>query len=371
MRSILFVDDEKAILRSLKRLFFHSGWGLYLAEDGSEALRILSENHIDMVISDMRMPNMDGYKLLKEIRRLYPHTIRLILSGFSDEQEIYRAVLDGSAKNYLLKPWEPDKLMDFIYSTFELYDKLCDGKYLSYIENMRFLPTLHCVVEEINKMLEEDADISGIAEIIEMDPGLSARILQLVNSSSYDKRIGSVRHALFCLGHHILKNIVNDEEHTYHVDLETEAGLLYKLISKHAVVTNRLMKATYKTYLGKEMPEIAVTASALHNVGVFLVGENQAPHNEIGGYLLRWWGIPEEAVECAFFHHQPFSASIENYELLCVTHLGNYYASSYLEHKAGELDLRVLDFLHIDKTHYENFVIDTLLEFDFYQCFWN
>ena len=175
MRSILFVDDEKAILRSLKRLFFHSGWGLYLAEDGSEALRILSENHIDMVISDMRMPNMDGYKLLKEIRRLYPHTIRLILSGFSDEKEIYRAVLDGSAKNYLLKPWEPDKLKDFIKSTFELYDKLCDGKYLNYIENMRFLPTLHCVVEEINKMLEADADISEIAETIEMDPGLSAK----------------------------------------------------------------------------------------------------------------------------------------------------------------------------------------------------
>jgi len=78
MHSILFLDDEKAILKSLRRLFIGYDYKLFFAEDGNQALQIMSENAVEMVISDMRMPLMNGHKFLKEVRRLYPNTIRIV-----------------------------------------------------------------------------------------------------------------------------------------------------------------------------------------------------------------------------------------------------------------------------------------------------
>lgn len=85
-KSILFVDDEKAILNSIRREFFDSPYDVYIANGGREALDILEKNHIDLIVSDMRMPEMDGYELLKRVKLLYPEVTRLILSGFTDEK---------------------------------------------------------------------------------------------------------------------------------------------------------------------------------------------------------------------------------------------------------------------------------------------
>lgn len=369
MYRILFVDDEKAILRSLKRLFYGLGWQLYFAEDGREALGILSEHRIDMVISDMRMPNMDGHTLLKEVQRLYPHTIRLILSGFSDEKEIYQAVLDGSAKSYFLKPWEPKQLIDFLKHLFDLRDVLESKNILQYIENIRSIPTFNCVINEINQLIEKDAGTSEIAKIIEWDPGISARVLQLVNSSSYNNNVCSVKQAVYQIGNFVLKNIINDREYTHAIEVNSEIGLKYKFIGRHAAVTNMIMELTYQQFLGKRTPDVAVAASALHNVGSFLSEETEMPHEEIGGYILNWWGMPDQIVESAFYHHNPLSASEENQELIGVIHLANYYACSFLNVKVGQLEERIFEILNINQEHYEEIIRATFAEYEFKQCY--
>lgn len=114
-KSILFVDDERPILRSLQRSLRGSGFEILIAASGSEALHILSQYKVDLIVSDVRMPNMNGHQLLQQIQQLYPATVRLLLSGQADDQEIAEAIRDGSCSRYILKPWNGKELLHIIH----------------------------------------------------------------------------------------------------------------------------------------------------------------------------------------------------------------------------------------------------------------
>ena len=111
---VLFVDDEPAMLRALKRSLNDEDFEVYVAEGGEEALRVLSEQPIDVVVSDMRMPGMDGHQLLQRVKKEYPETIRMVLSGQADQNEIFHLLLDGSAKLCIPKPWKEKALRETI-----------------------------------------------------------------------------------------------------------------------------------------------------------------------------------------------------------------------------------------------------------------
>lgn len=104
--TLLLVDDEQNILRSLRRLFRPLGYTVLTAEGGSEALGILEQNEVDLVISDMRMPEMDGAELLSRVASQWPGTIRILLTGFADLTSTIKAVNDGNIYKYISKPWE-------------------------------------------------------------------------------------------------------------------------------------------------------------------------------------------------------------------------------------------------------------------------
>jgi len=362
MNSVLLVDDEKAILRSLMRLFYRTDWKLYFAENGLEALDVLSKESIDMVISDIRMPDMDGHKLLHEVQQKYPDTIRLILSGYSDEREVYMAVLDGAAKSYLMKPWEPDRLLVYLQDIFEQRRRLQEKNLFWCFAGMRVLPTFRPTVDEINRIIKTDGNSAQVAEIIENDPGITARLLQLVNSASYDKNFSSIRQAVFQIGNSVIKRIINDTDHTHIINTDSVLGSQYRLMKQHAILTNRVAEFTYREYLGKEITDLAVTAGTLHNSGRFMteLGASDLPHDEVGGDLLKWWGIPEPIVECAYFHHKPFSASAENHELVGVIHLASYYAARHLDYCGNELDKSVFERFCIDQDRYEKSIQECL-----------
>ncbi len=364
MKQILFVDDEQAILRSLARLFYRTGWHMFFAQDGEEAICIMDNHHIDMVISDMRMPSMDGYKLLRLVQQKYPKTIRLILSGYSDERDVYRAVLNGAAKSYLMKPWDAERLLSFLTNLMNLCDTLMEKNYFDHVEGMKPIPTFRCTVDAINKLIDNEGSTSEIAKHIETDPGLTARILQLVNSSSYDRNVGSVKQAVYHMGNGLLYEIINDETYTKIVDIDTTEGKWFGLMKQHAFITNSVMERTVETFMGRAISDTGITASVLHNVGMFMGNTKALPHDELGGYLLRWWGIPEMIAECAFYHHRPRCGSAENQELLGILHLANYYVSEYLQCSEEPLDETVFHTLSIQRKDYENFVKSILSWFD-------
>jgi YesN/AraC family two-component response regulator len=103
--TILFVDDEKQILKAIKREFFDSEYEIVTADSGQAALDIMEQTKIDLIITDMRMPEMDGYELLRRVKETYPSTRRIILSGYADENIIKDALNNGLTEFYLFKPW--------------------------------------------------------------------------------------------------------------------------------------------------------------------------------------------------------------------------------------------------------------------------
>ncbi|WP_083943517.1 response regulator [Caldicellulosiruptor naganoensis] len=110
------------ILKALNRAFLDEDYEVFFAQNAEEALKIMEESHIDLIISDMRMPNISGFELLKIIKQRYPSTIRVILSGYADENLVFRALQTNIAKLCILKPWDNERLKQIIRNIFELED---------------------------------------------------------------------------------------------------------------------------------------------------------------------------------------------------------------------------------------------------------
>ncbi|MBA5636029.1 response regulator [Duganella sp. LX20W] len=109
--TLLFVDDEPNILSSLRRLFRPRGYRVLTAESGAEGLEVLAQEPVDLVISDMRMPEMDGARFLAQVRQRWPGVLRLLLTGYSDIQSIQDAINCGEIYRYITKPWDDNDIV--------------------------------------------------------------------------------------------------------------------------------------------------------------------------------------------------------------------------------------------------------------------
>ena len=121
-RTILVVDDETNIRKSIQRVFRSSDYRVLTAGDGFEALDILNNNDVGVIISDHRMPNMDGTELFTQIRHLHPKIMRIMLTGYNDVDNVTDAINNGGVYKFLTKPWEDAELVDAVESAFEIYE---------------------------------------------------------------------------------------------------------------------------------------------------------------------------------------------------------------------------------------------------------
>jgi putative nucleotidyltransferase with HDIG domain len=121
-RALLCVDDEPNILSALKRLFRSSGYKVLTAESGASALELLAGEPVDLIISDMRMPGMDGAQLLKQVRERWPKTARMLLTGYADVTSTIAAINDGQIHRYITKPWNDEEILLIVRQAFELAD---------------------------------------------------------------------------------------------------------------------------------------------------------------------------------------------------------------------------------------------------------
>lgn len=112
--SVLFVDDEAHILSSLRRLVRPLKLETFFATSGAEGLKILEENNIDLIVSDMRMPEMDGAEFLTKARQMQPETVRVLLTGYADMSSTIDALNHGGIYRYISKPWDDDELKSVI-----------------------------------------------------------------------------------------------------------------------------------------------------------------------------------------------------------------------------------------------------------------
>lgn len=130
-RTLLLVDDEENILSALKRLFRREGYQIVTAGGGEEGLQRLAEQPVDVIVSDQRMPGMSGIEFLRRAKALYPDTVRLTLSGFTELQSIIDAVNEGAIYKFLTKPWDDNLLRSHVAEAFRLKELADENKRLT------------------------------------------------------------------------------------------------------------------------------------------------------------------------------------------------------------------------------------------------
>ena len=118
--AVLYVDDEENNLFSFKAVF-RVKYQVYTAISGDEALKILGEKHIDIIVTDQRMPNMTGVEFLEKVIEIYPDPMRLLLTGYADMNAVVDAVNKGKIFHYLSKPWNEEELDITINRAYEAY----------------------------------------------------------------------------------------------------------------------------------------------------------------------------------------------------------------------------------------------------------
>ena len=122
-RTVLFVDDEDKILRSLKRGLLDEPYNTIFANSGKEALDILKQKKVHVLVTDMRMPEMSGLELLKTVREKYPQIVRMVLSGYTQITTLLTAINQGEIYRYITKPWKlEEEFMPAVRGAIEHYN---------------------------------------------------------------------------------------------------------------------------------------------------------------------------------------------------------------------------------------------------------
>ena len=162
--TLLIVDDEESILKSLQRLFRKQPFQVLLASSPEEALDLFNANEVSVVLSDQRMPGMNGSEFLKRVRTTHPESIRIIMSGYTELDSITSAINDGAVFKFLTKPWNDEQLIEHIHEAFEIYNLRRNNH------------RLNEALQEANRQLSERcADLQSIS-------GLQQDILSLTQS---------------------------------------------------------------------------------------------------------------------------------------------------------------------------------------------
>ena len=168
--TLLLVDDEESILSSLKRVFRRDGYRVFTATGGLQGLEILASNHVDVIISDQRMPHMTGVEFLRQVKSLYPETVRISLSGYTELHSITEAINEGAIYKFLTKPWDDDHLRANVVEAFR-YKRLAD-------ENRRLAIEISLANERLRRLLSEqeqqlqrdEAALGVVQEVLQAVP---------------------------------------------------------------------------------------------------------------------------------------------------------------------------------------------------------
>lgn len=356
MKTILFVDDEPRIIHGLKRMLrsFRKEWEMKFAFSGAEALEILEMYDVDVVISDMRMPGMDGAELLEKVMERHPNVVRIILSGQSNKEMILKSV--KPAHQFLSKPCDADTIKNTIQKALKLRDLLNNENVQSLVSQIDVLPSLPSLyLEIIDKLNEPDASLSDVGAIISKDVSMSAKILKLVNSSFFGffTKISNPEQAVSLLGLITIKSLVLSIKVFSQFDSEAEKYLSIEELWNHSFLTGLFTKAIVNELSNdKDLREDAFTVGLIHNIGIITLttklpdkyrsvyehalGKQIAlaqaeyeilgsSHSEIGGYLLGLWGFPDKITDAVARHHF-INVDDENYDdLTLALHIADIF----------------------------------------------
>jgi putative nucleotidyltransferase with HDIG domain len=367
MKRIIFVDDELRILEGLQRMLRpqRNVWEMAFAPSGQAALQMMEATPFDVIVSDMRMPGMDGAALLKAVREKYPSVLRIILSGYTELEAAVSAV--PVAHQFLVKPCDQGTLQSAIERATSLNSILNNKRLESIVGSMQQLPSLPKSCLEMREALADPtSDSHRIARLVERDSAMSAKVLQLVNSAFFGvaRNVSDINTAITYLGKSILENLVLSVE-IFRVFRPTKAlpGFSLEELHVHAQLTAKMAGhvAGDKTIRG-----LAMVAGLLHDVGKLVLAEatpehfaraiagakkenrplfeieeelTGVSHAEVGAYLLSMWGIPYLIVEAVAHHHHLERVACEKVDLVASVYFANWLAHDHAATQLGAASL--------------------------------
>ena len=181
MKDIVFVDDERELLDSLRaRLYKHrQDWNMKFVVSGEEAIATFEEQHVDLIVSDVRMPGMDGGQLLALVKQRWPTAVRIIVSGYSDPVQAVR--LTSLAHQYVAKPCDGRQLENIIERCFNLQDLLSQEPLLKLVGRIGKLPAMPKTYGRLQVALSQPTVTAGeVGDIVnaDIDPGVGAPVRQ-------------------------------------------------------------------------------------------------------------------------------------------------------------------------------------------------
>ncbi len=322
--SILFVDDEANLLNALRRVLRvrRDRWDMEFTDTGTAALDLLAVRPFDIVLSDMRMPGMDGADLLAEVERRHPASIRIILSGYAEEMSVLRTI--GSAHRYLAKPMEPDallSLLDHLTSSPHLTPDL-----LTAVAGRHGLPSPATLLARLAGMLAAPVlAMDAIAGLVMEDLALTAGLLKITNSAFFGgptDHVGPLP-AVRQLGEERLRRLFQGGGlFRSAVDTQTEAvQSLNRMARRRRHLARRLVGAgpldervELAAFLGDlgELIRCDITSEPVRN------GVTTA---ETGAALLDLWGFAPAVVTAVRWQERPSAAPDPSDPLLAFAHL--------------------------------------------------
>jgi HD-like signal output (HDOD) protein/CheY-like chemotaxis protein len=273
--TVLFVDDEPHVLGGLRRMLRAQakGWRMLFANSGEEALRIVTEQHVDAVVSDMRMPGMNGAQLLAAVQRERPATARIILSGQADQASVLAAV--GSAQQFLAKPCDADVLVTAVKRALSVRRLLQDETLRNIIGSVESVPKPPEVYQRLVDVASStDFQLTDVGRVLGDYMATSAEVLKVVNTAFFGlpRRVDSVQGAVNMLGLENVKSIVLATSlfgPSAQLPPGLDANRLHSLGLLRASIARRLSAAES---LAQHEANLVGLAAMLRDVGLLVLG---------------------------------------------------------------------------------------------------
>jgi HD-like signal output (HDOD) protein len=359
MSRILFVDDEPRVLEGLRRMLHFAGqeWDVQFVGSGPEALDRAAETPFDAVVTDVRMPGMDGSELLHHVAERFPATVRFILSGQCRRETVMKTV--GLAHQFFTKPCDSEALRAALLRACGTLDRLPDARHKALVARVKCVPSSPLAFRSLFAELESaEPSAERLGRIVSRDVGMTANLMQLVNSGFFGSpQTGSdpARWAAF-LGVETLRLLVLCAGAIRCAELCLPADCSLSALRKHSrqVADGAVAIAAHETDDPTEIGR-AYLAGLLHDVGLFVFAD-QAPHcyagvcamsraqrspvwevekavqgtthAEVGASLAALWGASEAIVEVIAFHHCPSLSDAPGFGPLAAVHVADAVATA-------------------------------------------
>jgi HD-like signal output (HDOD) protein len=342
VKRVLFVDDDTPVLDGLRvRLHaLRSRWEMIFVESASRAIAELEHEPCDVVVTDMRMPGVDGTQLLKIVSERWPETIRIVLSGYAETGQTSRLLT--IAHQYLSKPSEVHEIENVVERCLRLHELLREPRLRKAVGRVQQLPAIPRTYAKLQEILaKEDPSVGEVSRAIIADSAIAAKVLQVVNSAFFRraKTIAKIEQAVTHLGFVTIRNIVMSVEVFSAWPASRPPGFDPEALQLQA----HKVAAVARSLLAGSAAEEAMLAGLLHNIG-YLILAQQCPQDlataarlaaernipiheaqtevigasyaEVGAYLLGIWGLPHTIIEAVAFQNDPRKTNQTQFDVL-------------------------------------------------------